>query len=194
MRKIIELIIVLIMAIWLAGCGGTIPNATYTAYASITASPQPSITLSPSPKPSETATGSPTASATRTARTRPTRTATSRPTRIPTLTPPVTLAPEQAEEAIRTLLREPVDCPAPCFWGIVPGRTTLGEAANIFTRLGLRTNYINTLDNKDFYDINNEFDSGLSISPNLTVQNGIVKNLSVDINPEKSKGLGVPRE
>jgi hypothetical protein len=99
------------------------------------------------------------------------------------LTPPPTLEPEQAKAVLQTLLSETVDCAAPCFWGIMPGQTTLGEAKNIFTRFGLQIKST-TYQGKDFYGIDYDFDSGLSIGVTLTVQNEIVENLSVDIIPE----------
>jgi len=107
------------------------------------------------------------------------------------LTPPVALEPEQAKETIRTLLREPVDCSAPCFWGIVPGQTTLGEAKNIFTRLGLPV-ASTTYEKKDFHGIVYKLNSGLSIDVTLTMRDNIVENLRVEILPEKQKE--VPRE
>ncbi len=115
------------------------------------------------------------------------------PTITATLTPPVALEPEQAKETIRTLLREPVDCTAPCFWGIVPGQTTLGEAKNIFAKLRFSLEYTNTLDGKEFYDSAYDFDNGLSVSPLLAVQNNIVTTLTVYITPETQQEE-VPRE
>lgn len=113
-------------------------------------------------------------------------TSTPRPTQTATLTPPVTLEPAQAKNTIRTLLREPVDCPAPCFWGVVPGQTTLGEAKNIFTRLGLHLVEDRTFD----YD----FDNGLSISATLRIQKDwIVENLTIYITPEMQRSR-IPRE
>jgi hypothetical protein len=109
------------------------------------------------------------------------------------MTQPATKEPEQAEELIRKLLREPVDCSAPCFWGIIPGETTLGEAKNIFTLLGLQLDGPRTVSPYDFYEIIYDFDSGLSIMPLLAVQNSIIKNLTIYITPEKSQ-QGVPRE
>jgi len=114
------------------------------------------------------------------------------PTQTATLTPPATLEPEQAQETIQALLREPVDCDAPCFWGIMPGQTTLGEAVNIFTRLGLQVKYTNARDHKKSYEIGYEFDSSLSTLSLLTTQNDIVENLRVYITPEKQMA-GVPR-
>jgi len=94
---------------------------------------------------------------------------------------------------MRTLLLEPVDCLAPCFWGITPDQTTLGEAKNIFTHLGLIMENTSKIGNFEFYDIDYNFSSGLSISIILTTQNGIVKNLEVGISPEPQKA-GIPRE
>jgi len=107
-----------------------------------------------------------------------------------TLTPPPTMEPEQAEEILRTLLQEPVDCPAPCFWGIIPEQTTRDEAVNIFTRLGLP---VSSSDNKAYYGTHYEYDSELSIRLVLPIQDDFVKGLDMAITPEKFKA-GVPRE
>ena len=117
---------------------------------------------------------------------------TPRPSPTTTLTPLATLEPKQANETIKTLLQEPVDCSAPCFWGIIPGRTTLDEAKNVFHRLGLQTKSI-AYEGKEFYGTEYDFDSGVSILVNLTTQDKVVENLRVDINPETQKA-GVPRE
>jgi hypothetical protein len=114
------------------------------------------------------------------------------PTQMPTLTPPATLEPEQAKDTMRTLLRGPLDCGAPCFWGIMPGQTTLGEAKSIFTHLGIQIRST-TYEGKDFYGIRYDFDSGISIIVTLTVQEEIVENLRVDITPEIQRA-GIPRE
>lgn len=123
-----------------------------------------------------------------------TPTSTPRPTWTSTLTPPVTLAPLKAEETIRALVQEPLDCMAPCFWGITPGLTTLGEAKNVFIHLGMSTQNI-TYQGKDFYSTDYDFESGLSITITLTVlfDPRVVENLRVGIHPEKQKA-GVPRE
>lgn len=110
---------------------------------------------------------------------------------IPTaaLTPPIPLGSEEAMATIQALLREPVDCAAPCFWGITPERTTLGEAENIFARLGLQMWHI-TAEGGQFSGIKHDF---LSLSINLTVQESTVKNLRVKIVPEEQRA-GFPRE
>lgn len=58
----------------------------------------------------------------------------------PTLrpTPADTLEPVQAMETIQPLLKEPINCTVPCFWGIIPGKTTLDDARNFFGRLGFK--------------------------------------------------------
>lgn len=117
----------------------------------------------------------------------PTSTPIPAPTATTTVTPPATLEPEQAKEAIRTLLSEPADCAAPCFWGIAPGQTTLGEAINVFTRLGLHLEHTNTRDNKEFYGVIYAFDNGLSVTPILTIQDYVVENLRIKITPETQK-------
>ena len=122
----------------------------------------------------------------------PSLTPTLSPTRTPTAPPQPTLAPEQARKIIMTVLQEPVDCAAPCFWGIIPGKTELGEANDILTHLGLEIKST-TLDNKDFYGFKYDFDSGLSVITTLTVTKDIVRNLRVDIGPEKQV-VGVKRE
>lgn len=113
-------------------------------------------------------------------------TSTLQPMATATLTPPATLNPEVAKETLKTLLNGSTDCLAPCFWGITPGLTTLGEAKNIFTRLGLEL-----LDKRR---IEYEFENGLLISATLRVQKDwIVENLSIYITPE-IKREGVERE
>jgi hypothetical protein len=125
----------------------------------------------------------------------PTLTPTITPSPIPTATPTrlPTLTPAEARETIKTLLQKPVDCAAPCFWGIVPGQSTFAEAVRAITHFGLQLLYTNTLDNRDFRESKYDFDSGLSISPLLAIQNDVVENITVYIDPEKQK-TGVPRE
>ena len=104
-----------------------------------------------------------------------------------------TLDPIQARKTIRTLLQEPVDCMAPCFWEITPGKTQFEDTKKIFDHLGLQLRHTNTQNNKDFYGVIFDSDNGLRITPVFTIQNGIVKNINVGINPETSKE-GAPRE
>lgn len=165
MRNLHSLYLLLVFAMILSGCGPS--DSIIKPTSTQTQPPLPTLIL-------------------------PTSTPTPRPTQTATLTPPATLQPEQAKNAIRALLQGP-DCPAPCFWGIIPGQTTFGEAKNIFTYLGLQLKHTNTQNNEDFYALIYDLDSGLRVSPVLTIQNELVKNIEVGINPERRQ-VGVPRE
>jgi hypothetical protein len=103
-----------------------------------------------------------------------------------TLTPYPTLETEQAMETIKTFLHDGGDCEKPCFLGILPGESTLSEAKSIFMHLGLPTKKI-TYEGKDIYGTRYDFDNGLSVTGNITVQDEIVKNLRIDITPETPK-------
>jgi hypothetical protein len=122
----------------------------------------------------------------------PTPTNTPLSTPITTLTLPPTLEPEQAMKTMSAFLQGSEYCEVPCFFGIVPGRTTLDEAKKIFMHLGLPIKGT-TYQGKDIYGTHYNFESSLSIYGNLTVQNEIVRNLRIDIIPETSKA-GTPRE
>jgi hypothetical protein len=110
------------------------------------------------------------------------------PTATITPTLSATLEPEQAKETIRSLLQEPVDCEAPCFWGILPSKTTLEEATNTFVHLGLSLKFTTTLDGKDFYAAIYNLGNGIEISPVIAIQNNIVKSLDIGINDTSPKG------
>jgi hypothetical protein len=118
----------------------------------------------------------------------PTPTSTFTPYVSVTPTLPATLEPEQAKESIRTLLQEPVDCEAPCFWGILPSKTTLEEATHTFVHLGLSLRFTTTLDGKDFYAVIYNLGNGIEVSPVIAIQNDIVKSLDVGINDTSPKG------
>ena len=116
------------------------------------------------------------------------------PTATLTLTPPIPLGSEEAKATIQALLREPVDCAAPCFWGIMPGQTTLGEAWNIFTLLGIQ--HLNTTYRDPAYKgmrlTTAQYDF-LSMRITLVMRDDIVMNLHVRMTPEEQKA-GIARE
>lgn len=116
----------------------------------------------------------------------PTITITPTETEMPTPTQPATLTPLQTEK-IRTLLREPIDCTAPCFWGIAPQQTTFAEATNVLRSFGLEAHHTGTKNSQDIYYMS-YYDAGeeTEISIALSVQDNIVKVLEI--------GMNVPRE
>lgn len=92
-----------------------------------------------------------------------------------------TLEPDRAVDEIWKLLKENAACLSPCFWGIVPGKTTSDEAKNIFTRLGLNLLYDANVRNPTKYGViwnNNNF----SVLINYNLQNLLVKNLQIKLN------------
>lgn len=158
MKHISHSYLFLILAFAIAGCNLSNPN-TWTNQ--VTPSPTSTSTILPS------------------------QTATPRATLLPTLTKTLisTLEPREIEEIITRLLQEPVDCAAPCFWGIVPGQTKLEEANDIFIHFGLPI-FSTTNDGKKFSSASYEFDSGLSILATLRTQdNNIVNNIQLKITP-----------
>lgn len=108
----------------------------------------------------------------------------------PTLTLPVPLELEQASEEIKTLLENPQNCPTPCFWGIMPNFTTMGEARNFFHRLGapLSSSF---RDENVFYASPN-YDS-LSLNVQLVSGDELVKYIRARIGFENYKGPSSPR-
>lgn len=109
-----------------------------------------------------------------------------------TITPENTLEPEKAKEIIKTLLSKPIDCPAPCFWHIIPEQTTVDEAENIFNHLDLKMSK-GLYSGRDFASIDYTLDDGLSLDVIITVQNNIVSNMRIEIYPEEQK-IGIPRD
>lgn len=97
-----------------------------------------------------------------------------------TITPLYTLDPEKVRETMQPLLREPMNCDTPCFWGIVPGKTHLDEARIFFSRLGFTP-----FEGKDFYTISYSPDTGGGFVVTLYTTGDIVKNIV--ITPEIAK-------
>jgi hypothetical protein len=98
-------------------------------------------------------------------------------TRTATVTLAITPEPLQAKETITALLHQPIDCPTSCFWGIVPGQTTISEAKNILISLGFQATDDRTFEYK--------LDQSLLIRAFLRVRiDSVVENLAISIVPE----------
>lgn len=106
----------------------------------------------------------------------------------PTFTPkPVdTLEPEIVRATLEPLLREPLNCAVPCFWGIIPGKTGFDEARTLFSRLGF-TPFEGTdlYSGRDFYTINYESNRGRVSSVTLFPSDHRVAD--IEITPEVAK-------
>jgi len=103
-----------------------------------------------------------------------------------TWTPLPTLSVQESQDRLKESLGINGDCKLPCFLGIEPGHTTLTEALDIFSHLGLRAEHT-TLDNKYFCGVYYEFEGGPSFLLTLTILDENVKNLRVDITPDLQK-------
>lgn len=116
-------------------------------------------------------------------------------THVPTQTailPIHTMQPELAKETINTLLQQPGDCKAPCFWGITPGKTTLNDARNIFSHFALPIQSISGNEDSGIYQVDYSPDTDLSLSIIFSAQDKVVSNIRILITPE-IKSEGIPR-
>lgn len=89
---------------------------------------------------------------------------------IPTFTPtsvnasePIeTIEPAIAMKTVQPLLKQPFNCgPIPCFWGIIPGKTTLTEVREYFGSLGFNSlEGVDPSTRKIFYSITYDTSKG----------------------------------
>ncbi len=91
-----------------------------------------------------------------------------------TLVPLDTLEPAQARETIQPLSKEPMNCAVPCFWGIIPGKTSLDEARVFLSRLGFASR-----EGKDFYSTGYKSDSGGGFAVTFHALGAIIENIVV---------------
>jgi hypothetical protein len=108
----------------------------------------------------------------------------------PTLTPPVTLEPKQAMNELENMLGKPQKCLVPCFWGIIPNSTTLGEAKNLYKRIG--SNLTPSFQDENVYDTSSVFED-IVVGVTLSIQDGLVKNIRGLIDLSNYKGPSKPR-
>ncbi len=94
-----------------------------------------------------------------------------------------TLKPEQAGLEIMSYMQGTKRCNTPCFLGVVPGKTTVEEAKDIFTHLRLQVDCKLYL-GQEFCWVDYKFNDGLRVSGNLLVQNQIIWNITEYIVPE----------
>lgn len=91
-----------------------------------------------------------------------------------------TLEPLIVRETIDPLLRDPMRCTEPCFWGIVPNKTKFDEAKAFFDRLGIipfEGKYGNT--NINFYTIQYTSDNGLKNEVTLFALKNNIENIII---------------
>jgi hypothetical protein len=95
-------------------------------------------------------------------------------------TPVDTLEPEIAKATIEPLLREPLNCDVPCFWGIIPGTTDYNVARTLFNRLGfIPFEGTDPNSGRDFYTISYEANIGRRSHVTLFPSNHRVANIVI---------------
>jgi hypothetical protein len=106
-----------------------------------------------------------------------------------TLTPLDTLEPAQIKEMMQPLIKEPMNCAVPCFWGIVPGKTYLDEVRIFFNHLGFAP-----FEGEGFYTIEYKPDGGGGFSTTFYAPGTIVENIEVTPHITKQTKERNPRE
>ncbi len=175
-RRFFGILISILLVI--AGCSGP------------TRPPQPPLhTLTPTRQPAIPFTQTPTLSPTPTETATPLPTETASPTPPPTSTPTFqpSLQPTQAFAAIQEFLSQGMDCPSPCFFGIIPDQSTFDQAANILNWLRQPIFHSN-----QYYS--SEYDyHGLTLDVTLAIKNRMVNNIELDIGLANYEGHPSPR-
>lgn len=101
---------------------------------------------------------------------------TSEPTRRPTL------IPSETDKFMIKKLSSAEDCKAPCFWGIIPGKTKYTEALALFQHLGLKTYYIDGT-NAGYFGFDYDLTGTCDFGANLRIKEGIVDKIVLYIGP-----------
>jgi hypothetical protein len=114
---------------------------------------------------------------------------------MPTISVPVaTLDRTQADSQIRSFLKQEASCSTVCFWGIVPGQTSIDEATNIYRHLHRQLSLTLSENNRDYYSNSVDLDDGLGITVILPVENKIIQSIRANIDLINFKGEWYPRE
>jgi hypothetical protein len=190
-KSILGLIVVVFIGLTLGACDGQ--NLVQSSELESTNTPKPSATdtLEPTrtkgPTPTYTITPADTFLP-------PTSTSTPFPTPMQTGTPFPTLGATQSIEAILESLYKPESCSVPCFWGIIPGETTIREARNLLSYLRLSLKFIVADDGIRYYEANCKLETGLSILLGLAEKNDVIQNLRVSISPKNDNEMQTQRE
>lgn len=85
-----------------------------------------------------------------------------------------TLEPAQIIETLQPLLKNPMNCNVPCFWGIIPGKTHLDEIRIFFNRLGFITR-----EGNNFYSVGYKPNNGDGFSAIFYTSDTLVKSIEV---------------
>lgn len=99
------------------------------------------------------------------------------PEQTATANPIATLSQATSESELRQLMQNDVDCKPPCFLGVIPGQTTLGELRNIFFHYGVPlAEYQGSL-----HTVENSINNRIPPLTGFNVQDGIVTSMLIEI-------------
>jgi hypothetical protein len=114
----------------------------------------------------------------------------------PTLTPLPALNPNQALAKIRELLQTNGNCNLPCWWGIVPGKTTFAEAQNFFRQFNPLPFLQNDAPNKQFANylipVSENISPAFGIDVYLDIEDKVVKIIAVE-SIESATNFGIQK-
>ncbi len=108
-----------------------------------------------------------------------------------------TLEPVLARATIEPLLQAPMNCEVPCFWGIIPGKTSFDEARIFFSQLGFTPfeGTVRSFPSSGMYFYTIEYDTGSGHPSRVTLY--IINNMveGIIVNPDIPEPLeGSPRQ
>jgi len=103
-----------------------------------------------------------------------------------TLTPPNTLESVHITETLQPLIKEPMNCAVPCFWGIIPGETSFADARMFFSKLGF-VPFEKSYEENGFYTIFYNSGSGHDSRVTLHIRNNVVASIVVSPDIPKPK-------
>ncbi|MDX9993404.1 MAG: hypothetical protein RBS68_15290 [Anaerolineales bacterium] len=75
-----------------------------------------------------------------------------------------------------------MNCAVPCFWGIIPGKTSFDEARIFFSKLGFTP-----FEGRDFYTISYDSGTGHDSSVTLHINNNLVDDIRITLGIPKPK-------
>jgi hypothetical protein len=100
-----------------------------------------------------------------------------------TQTPIPTLDPESVNETVQPFLQDPLNCESPCFWGFIPGETSMAEVKAFFDPLGFTHREGKDWDSgNDFYAVG--YDESISRDSDVTFffANNLLKYIMITPN------------
>lgn len=178
--------------VWLlAGCAtsreATTTNNTTTSTAeasamvsTFTEGPEPILSPVPTIAPSQTPTKSNTPTATYTS------------TIMPTWTPLATLVPNEAESLYEELLQTNAGCLLPCWWGIIPGKTTWPEASSFLLRFAQLEGQISPMDPSllvmwALFPLSSPVDVFTRQEQLYLIRDGVVESIDIELRGDREK-------